>query len=196
MDIYLDSKMRKDELSLRLIQMAEHDLSAREKLQSENRLWKGYEPEREAVHRENADGLRQIIAEIGWPTRPKVGAEGSEAAWLIVQHAIGEASFMRECYELIRHVAADIDPQHLAYLHDRICYFSGKPQRYGTQYEGDHLFPVEDAGALNSLRADVQLPPIPAEKVIVSQHLAEPGTRQDLHTDPTFNQWRKKAGWI
>lgn len=196
MDIYLDSRMRKDELSQQLIQMAQHDLSVREKLQSENRLWKGYEPEMEAIHRENADGLRQIIAEIGWPTRSKVGAEASEAAWLIVQHAISEASFMRECYELIQHVAADVDPQNLAYLHDRICYFSGKPQRYGTQYEGSCLYLVEDAGALNSRRAHVKLPPIPAEKIIACQQIAELHTGDDLHTNTTFNRWRKKTGWI
>ncbi|QHV96940.1 DUF6624 domain-containing protein [Spirosoma endbachense] len=176
-----------------LIQLATHDLAVREQLLQENKLSNGYNPSMEAVHRANAVRLREIIGQIGWPTRSKVGEEASEAAWLIVQHAIGEALFMKSCYELMIVVGDDINPQHLAYLYDRICFFTGKPQRYGTQYDKDKLFPVEDKAAVNKLRAEISLP------IITEQRIAEAieaGNPADLHTDADFREWRRKAGWL
>lgn len=195
MDIYLTSSIRREELAAQLIEMAELDLAVREKLQAENRLLPGYNPEMEIVHRRHAARLREIIAETGWPTRSKVGEQASDAAWLIVQHSIGEAAFMKGCYQLMQLVKSDINPSNLAYLHDRICYFTGRPQRYGTQFDGDELYPVEDAIILNNLREGLQLPPLPAELIdptgSTNAHLAG-----GLHSDPEFNKFRKKAGWI
>lgn len=87
----------------------------------------------------------------------------------------------------------DIDPQQLAYLYDRICYFEGRPQKYGTQYDDGGLYPVEDRTALNIYRYNLNLNPIATDKII---GVKETGASQDLHTDPEFNAWRKKVGWI
>nr|WP_295921870.1 DUF6624 domain-containing protein [uncultured Dyadobacter sp.] len=196
MDIYLANSMRREQLAHQLIQMAARDLDVCEKLRAANKLAPGYNPVMEAVHRQNANQLREIIAEIGWPTHSKVGEQASEAAWLIVQHAIGEPAFMKGCYTLMQLVASDINPANLAQLHDRICYFNGHPQRYGTQYDGECLYPVEDANNLHDLRDAMQLPPVSTDKIITGGRFDNGTARQDLHTDPTFNEWRKKAGWI
>ncbi|MGX5858650.1 DUF6624 domain-containing protein [Dyadobacter jiangsuensis] len=196
MDIYLYSRMRKDELSQQLVQMALRDLAIHGRLFAADGLWSGYDPEMATIHLHNAERLRLIIAEIGWPTFSKVGPEASEAAWLIVQHSIGEAAFMKECYQLMERASGDINPHNLAYLHDRICYFSGRPQRYGTQFQGARLYPIEDHVALNSRRADLQLPPIPVDLIIAASYVEGDTIRQDFHRDPEFNQWRREAGWL
>jgi hypothetical protein len=181
------------QIAQELIQLANHDLAVRERLLQENKLSDGYNPDMEAVHRANAARLREIIGQIGWPTRSKVGEEASEAAWLIVQHAIGEALFMKSCYQLMIDAGDDINPQHLAYLYDRICFFTGKPQRYGTQYDKDKLYPVEDKAAVNKLRAEINLPNIPEQRIAEA---IDVGNSDDLHTDAEFCEWRRKAGWL
>jgi len=45
--------------------------------------------------------LNDIIEKIGYPTVEKVGEEASEAAWLIIEHSIGQPNFMRKCAELL-----------------------------------------------------------------------------------------------
>jgi hypothetical protein len=40
-----------------------------------------------ATARENAEWLKGVISEHGWPGRSLVGENGSDAAWLLVQHA-------------------------------------------------------------------------------------------------------------
>lgn len=180
------------QLAQEIIQMANHDLAVRERLLADGTLFDGYHPDMEAVHRANAARLREIITLIGWPTRSKVGAEASQAAWLIAQHAIGEASFMRHCYALMQDVLDDINPQNVAYLYDRICYFEGRPQRYGTQYyDEQHMYPVENKETVNTLRKALQLPPVPEERIVqFSPTLAE------LQPDSGPDEWRRKAGWI
>ena len=175
-----------------LIHLAQHDLTVRERLLKENKLSDGYHPEMEAVHKENAVRLREIIDLIGWPTWSKVGEEASEAAWLIVQHAIGEPAFMKRCYALLMESIKDINPQNAAYLYDRICYFEGKPQKYGTQYDDGVLYPVENKNEVNALRQNLQLKPLP-DHIIVEYQKSDTG---DLHKDAGFNAWRKKVGWI
>lgn len=179
-----------EEIAKELIRLAEYDLAVRERLLKENKLSGGYNPEMEKVHQENATRLRAIIGLIGWPTIPKVGAEASEAAWLIAQHSIGEADFMRHCYALMNECTADINPQNLAYLYDRICCFEGRPQRYGTQFDDNGLCPVENKSEVNALRQQLNLKPHPPEVINKSKESV------DLTSDPAFTEWRRKAGWI
>jgi hypothetical protein len=182
-----------EDIAEKLIQLARHDLAVRERLIKENKLFGGYNPEMETVHRENAAALREFISMIGWPTKSKVGEEASEAAWLIVQHSIGEPDFMKECLGLMEESIEDINPQNLAYLYDRICYFEGRPQKYGTQYDDNGLYPVEDKNETNVLRQKLNLEPHPADSIIESKVSDKP---EDLHRDHDFNGWRKKTGWI
>lgn len=174
--------------------MAQHDLHIREELLKAGKLSPGYHPDMEWVHQKNAKRLDEIIAAIGYPTPSKVGKEASEAAWLIVQHAISEPAFMKRCYGLIFMAADEVNLQNLAYLHDRICYFEGRPQKYGTQFDDRGLYPVEDKAEMIRLRKELQLKAYD-ENLIVEQEAS--GDRVDLHPhDQVFNRWRKKVGWI
>lgn len=53
----------------------------------------------------------EIIDTIGYPTIAKVGKAASEAAWLIVQHAISEPKLMKRCYGLLTQYPEDVNPQ-------------------------------------------------------------------------------------
>jgi hypothetical protein len=181
------------EMKTELIRLAQHDLTVREKLLKENKLAQGYNPDMEKVHRDNASRLREIIDLIGWPTISKVGIEASEAAWLIAQHSIGEPVFMKRCYALMNEVATDINPQNLAYLHDRICYFEGRPQKYGTQFDDRGLYPVENKNEVNGLRQMLKLTPYSPDRIVEIDLSDNP---EDLHKDPAFNEWRRKTRWI
>jgi len=181
--------------SKELIELAQKDLSVREKLASEGKLSGGYHPEMELVHRDNAQRLRQIIKEIGFPTISKVGGEGSDAAWLIIQHSISEPEFMKECLRMMMENRSNVSPANMAYLHDRIEVFQSRPQRYGTQLTaGGIRYPVEDKSKLNEMRLEMTLPAFSHEEINKI-----PNVESILEIDEKdidYTVWRKKVGWI
>src|SRR5205823_1179848 len=80
-----------------------------------------------------------------------VGRDAADAAWLVLQHSIGDPPVMRRGLELLRSVASgEVDPIQVAMLEDRIRTYSGLPQLYGTQFDWDERGemaprPIEDA---------------------------------------------------
>lgn len=122
-----------------LIERQQYDVDVRQRLNSEGKLSGGYNPEMELVHLDNARRLQEIIDQIGWPTQEQVGKEASQAAWLIVQHAISLPSLMKSALALMQtpDKARTIDPVSLAFLSDRIAMYEGRPQTYGTQFVSD-----------------------------------------------------------
>ena len=155
----------RDELVTRI----DRDDAVRERLARDGSLFDGYHPEMEAVHRENAAWLDEVVARRGWPGRSVVGREGASAAWRILQHAIGEPALMRRMFPIVQDAVArdDAEPSELAMLEDRIRVFEGRAQRYGTQYEwnaaGTAMVPmigVEDPEHVDARRHAVGLPPM------------------------------------
>jgi hypothetical protein len=86
-----------DALREELIAMRVEDLRVREELVDSGELGGSYVPRMEAVHIRNAERLRQMVNECGWPDEQTVGADGAKAAWFIVQHAIGFPDLQRRC---------------------------------------------------------------------------------------------------
>jgi len=148
----------------------------------------------ERLHKRNAARLDQIINAIGYPTKSKVGEEASEAAWLVIQHAISEPVFMKKCFALLSESAGDVNPQNIAYMYDRICYFEGRPQKYGTQFDNSCIYPVENVDVMVRLRKELQMQEV-VKALIVEWNSKDP--KMDLHAkDDEFYHWRKKVGWI
>lgn len=187
--------MLNETLANELIQLADDDLSVREKLLADGKLSDGYHPDMEAVHKFNAKRLREIIASFGYPGISKVGEKASNAAWLIVQHAIGEPDFMQECYRLMVENKADVNPANIAYLCDRIQVFKSKPQQYGTQLVAtDIIYPVENRQAVNEERSKMNLPPLSQEQI---NRIPDPEQIPELDLQQEgYQAWRKKVGWI
>lgn len=184
--------MKKYEIEL--LAMEERDLLIREKLSRDQKPYQGYHPEMEIVHKENARRLREIIQLIGFPTISKVGEKASNAAWLIIQHAISEPAFMKNSYELMLQNADDIPLKNLAFLYDRIQFFEGSPQKYGTQLNSDGtIYPVEDKTKINGFRKENHLPPISQQEI--DKILPVEAISLIENKNEAYVLWCKKIGW-
>jgi 3-methyladenine DNA glycosylase/8-oxoguanine DNA glycosylase len=108
--------------------------------------------------------LTHILDRFGLPTRSLVGAAGSDAALLIVQH---NASLQQPVLAMARALlASQVSPQALAMLEDRVRTNAGTAQRYGTQFtlgpDGHFRFaPTESLPGLEARRSGAGLPPLP-----------------------------------
>src|SRR5207247_1273888 len=82
--------------------MARGDRALLKDLARDGSLFQGYHPRMEALHQRHATRLAALIDAHGWPGRSRVGEEGAQAAWLILQHAIGNPPLMRRGLTLLR----------------------------------------------------------------------------------------------
>jgi hypothetical protein len=147
-----------------LLALEAEDRRVRAELAAEGVLGDGYHPHMEDVHRRNAARLKEVIDAHGWPGNSLVGEEGAKAAWLVLQHAIGEPPLQRRGVELLRQAVAagEAAAWQAAYLEDRVRFFEGRPQVYGTQYEWGEdgqlgPYPVEDMAGVDERRRSVGL---------------------------------------
>jgi hypothetical protein len=194
----LDEGLRRELLALRA-----EDLRVREEVLSGASVYAGYHPRMEEVHRRNAARLKEIIAAHGWPGRSLVGEDGSVAAWFIAQHAIGEPEFQRRALGLLREALArgEVSPAAPAYLQDRICYFEGRPQVYGTQFdvgEDGILRPylIADPEHVNERRRAVGLNTIEERtSEMRAGHQPEPDPEARARYEQSYGDWLRRVGW-
>jgi hypothetical protein len=126
-----------------------------------------YHPRIKAIHEKNIARFKEIISCHGWPRISAVGKDGSEAAWLIVQHAVLDTKFMNECLTLLWEAVhqGEAEGWCFAYLQDRVLTMSGKPQIYGTQHDTDENgiafpLPMKEPEKVDLLRQEVGLEPL------------------------------------
>lgn len=149
--------MPDEALAAEILAMADEDQRMRREVSASGRSWDA------SVDERNTRRMQEIVSEIGWPTRSKVGAQAEHMAWLLVQHA--ELEFQKKCLALMEREPTDeVCPRHLAYLDDRVRIRDGRPQRYGTQLQksadGWQALPTEDPEDLDARRQAVGLEPI------------------------------------
>jgi Family of unknown function (DUF6624) len=115
------------------------------------------------IDRENTERMKEIVQQIDWPTKSKVGDHASHMAWLLVQHADHDRAFQKMCLDLMNaQPEGEISPANIAYLEDRLRVGAGRPQLYGTQFytdpQGDFgPSPIEDIANINERRRAVGL---------------------------------------
>ena len=112
----------------------------------------------------------EIVDAHGWPGADLVGSDGSEAAFLIIQH--GDLATQERMLPLVEaaYRAGDLSGQSYALLLDRVLMRQGKPQVYGTQaapfeewVDGEPIAaPIADEETVDARRAEVGLPPLAA----------------------------------
>jgi hypothetical protein len=196
----MDSELRDE-----LLAMAADDQAVRARLAADGSLFQGYHPEMAAVHRRNGERLDAIIAAHGWPGRSLVGEDGARAAWLVLQHAIGAPSLQRRGLALLRAAAArgEVPAAEVAMLEDRICFYEGRPQVYGTQFDWDEHgdlspWPIEDRARVDERRRSVGLPPLEEHTRRVRSGLADaprPTPEQIRQRRAEAEAWSRAAGW-
>ncbi len=116
----------------------------------------------------NTARMHEVVDAFGWPSAEDVGESGVRDAWLLVQHADQSPDFQAEVLAKIEAAMAD-EPalgRRYAYLYDRVAVNDGRPQQFGTQgsCQDGAWTPreLEDADAVDTLRADVGLQPLSA----------------------------------
>ncbi len=182
----------------RLSPLVERDHFIREGLLTRGVLNDAYHKEMEKVHIENAHKLEALIKKNGFPVLSNAGEKGTRLAWIIVIHAISLPDFMKECLTQMRLAAAsqDYPLDLLATIEDRVLYFEGKGQLYGTQFdwiEGElKPVPIQDISSLPYRRRSMGLPPMPSE---VSRVTEERPPKDAPKKAAEFSVWLKKVGW-
>ncbi len=184
-----------------LVALKESDLAVRARLAADGSLFQGYHPEMEAVHRRNAARLTEIIDQSGWPGVSLVGEEGAEAAWLIVQHAIGEPALQRRCLALLQAAAraGEAPPYQAAYLEDRIRIFEGRKQLYGTQLDsgpdGEPVpSPIEDPDTVDERRRALGLEPM-AVRLARAERVPPMDPERRAQWQREYEAWLRRTGW-
>jgi len=113
-----------------------------------------------SVDAQNTARLKEIVAEIGWPTISRVGSAASQAARFLAQHS-GEPEFMELCTRLMIEAWGDVLPADYAFLQDSTCVAQGRPQEYGTRFHnvgnGWEPLPIVDPEDVDMRRAGVGL---------------------------------------
>jgi len=187
--------------------MSQEDQSVRAELAEDGSLFGGYHPRMELVHRRNAVRLSAILDRHGWPGRTMVGSDAAHAAWLVVQHAVGDPALQHRVLQLLRPAAAlgEAALLEVAMLEDRIRVSEGRPQRYGTQFDWDQngeMSPlaVEEVEHVDERRRAVGLGPLADDTRIHREYIAQskerppadwPQHQRDIHDWFRCKGWRK-----
>ena len=122
-----------------------------------------------AVNEANVGRFAGMVDELdAWPGLRLVGADGTDAAWMLAQHADRTNELRRGWLPRLRAAveSGDADPRHRASLTDRIAAVGGEQQAYGTivllaeDGEIEYPLPVRDAARLDDRRAEIGLNPV------------------------------------
>jgi len=118
--------------------------------------------------REHFVAFRPILDKIGWPKRSEFGTVTASAAFILLQHSMDSAAYVRWLPVLEKNCEeGEASWMSYAMLYDRCQLIAGKPQRYGTHVIslGNGKFRMEpwdgDANTINSHRARIGLPFLP-----------------------------------
>lgn len=188
-----------------LLAMRAEDLRVREELAADGSLFQGYHPRMREVHERNAARLLEILGEHGWPGRTLVGEQAAEAAWLVLQHAIGNPPLQRRGLVSLKAAAAtgEVPAIQVAMLEDRIRSYEGKGQIYGTEFDWDEQglmspLPIEDEQHVDERRLEIGL--IPLAQDIEQKRLRVVQGRERPPEDWAARQfdkekWLRSVGW-
>jgi hypothetical protein len=188
-----------------LLAMHQKDQLVREELAKDGSLFEGYHPKMQEVHDRNAERLEQIINQYGWPGKSLVGEDAAHAAWIILQHAIAKPALQRKLLSLLQDLAqkGEVDKAEVAMLEDRILYFEGKAQIYGTQFDWDENgqmspLPIENADKVDERRKQIGLPPLEQttrrHRENISQTKEKP-PKDFEKRKKQFAEWATAVGW-
>jgi hypothetical protein len=188
-------------LSEEILHLWREDQAVREALAATGELFHGYHPAMEKLHLKNAHRLEELIKlNNGFPTIDQIGEEACGAALRIVLHAISWPDFMHSLEGPLIDLAKEnkVPKNYVAMLVDRIRFYEGRNQIYGTNSDWDtngifRITDVEDPSHLNERRAEMNLKPVESLVITLEDqeyHPPDPAKRQK-----EFIEWAKKVGW-
>ncbi len=181
-------------------ELAARDLSLREQLINEGKLFGGYNPEMEVLHIANGQILQQYLRDSGWPT----DEDESKAAWLVLVHSISMPELQEQALQMLKHEETGVPAAMVAMLEDRVLTLRGGKQKYGTQFDWDESgelnpMPIEDPEKVDLLRAGIGLDSMEERKTFIRARAVEEGETAMPDRDQYLLervQWMVKVGWI
>lgn len=178
--------------------LVQEDQSIREVLLQKGILSDAYHPEMEKVHLNNARKLSKMIQSLGFPVLSNAGERGVRLSWLIIHHSISWPEFMKESLLQMRLAAGqnDYTLELLAYTEDRVAFFEGRPQLYGTNLdwiEGElKRTPILEPQKVDLRRRAMGLPPIASAPVHPTE---ERPPKDPIKKNREFKDWLIRVGW-
>jgi hypothetical protein len=114
----------------------------------------------------NIQKVEKILKKYGWLGKEEIGNQGTEALFLVIQHA--DLATQDNYLPILRQAVKDgkATASDLALLEDRVAVRHGKKQVYGSQMIQNnktgkyYVQPLEDPENVDKRRATVGLPPI------------------------------------
>ena len=153
-----------------LFRRVEMDQVARQRIITSARTSTNGKPDPDLIQdRINSDRAnRQWLADLlqqnenRWIGKTMVGAAGSHAAWLIVQHSDDDPTFQVRCLNMMRAAAeGEVALVDIAFLTDEVLVARDEKQMYGTQVQMQgglfRVAPVKEPQNLNARRAALGL---------------------------------------
>ena len=178
----------KDGLRKELISMLEEDQKIRREI-IENGVEHPSEQlqsRMDTIDRKNTMRMKSIVKQYGWPTSDMVGWDGSDAAFLLVQHADHDShkTFVPLLQKEFK--AGNVSGPNYALFVDRVLTEEGKLQIYGSRtlpfdrwQDGEPaLYPIEDEANVDKRRAEVGLSPLSEYREMLKQ-MYHPGKRNE-----------------
>lgn len=174
-------------LRLELLSLVERDQNVRNEMIAAgvDHASKDVMSRMDAIDRENTSRMKSIIKQYGWPSATLVGWDGTEAAFILVQHAdpISHKSLLPLI--LKEYKAGNVSGPNYALFIDRVLVEDGKPQIYGTrakpfdqwQREEPGLYPIKDEANVDKRRAKIGLSPL-AEYLRLLKRMYYPRNRE------------------
>ena len=132
------------------------------------------------VDEQNLPKLKHIFTQDGFPTVAMVGLDGVHAAFLLTQHADEDPKFQATMLAVItvRLRQGEVTGNEYALLTDRVLTAQGKPQRFGTQFQGqgENLkpLPIANKAQVDERRRSIGLMSIANYACILHAHYDAP----------------------
>lgn len=181
-----EEKVNNKELQMELIQMYVDDQACRGNIMDD--IIDKFSVSRDqitqdgciAVDERNRTRLKEIFAEIGFPTRELVGKDAMYGVFLMLQHSDGDKEWQKSQLPNIEKAVkkGDLQGQSYAYLYDRIKINSGEKQLYGSQFskvdpvtKSVELAETEDLENLDNRRREMGMMPIEMYKRLMLKNL-------------------------
>jgi hypothetical protein len=138
----------------------------------------------DAIDSRNTAKMRRIVKQYDWPRAELVGWDGTEAAFMVVQHS--PHSFQKALLPLMQkeYGTGHLSGPNYALFLDRVLVEDGRPQVYGSrpkffdEKNGEPaLYPIEDEANVDKRRAEVGLSPL-AEYREMLKRMYHPQSKQ------------------
>jgi len=159
-----EATLKEPQLRRELLALVEEDQAAREAWMaiSENEHpaeWAELNARVGAADRKSTEALKRVIARVGWPGESLVGRDGAHAAWLLAQHADEDLPFQKDVLARMMPLveSGEVEARNYAYLYDRVAVAEHRKQLYGTQWNGNEPFPIEDEVNVDARRYAIGL---------------------------------------